>query len=193
MKPVKAADSNLLLILDEQGKGDLPARHGPMNGAAPSEIPAQKLVLIDPSDGTAGEGFETTWEPDDGERRAIVNGAPIILNVWGSAHPPVSLEVGEPPEDAKLKAQYSHDHVMRAFAYFMRRLSRRILLTAQFPTEPSLVVMYAEESIKVTHEQVDVKPAHCLVESPQGDLLCSFEAGHGGKHSWEARGMPPNN
>jgi hypothetical protein len=41
-------------------------------------------------------GFETKWYPDLGEQRAVANGAPIILRVWGQGHPPVSVGAGQP-------------------------------------------------------------------------------------------------
>lgn len=47
-----------------------------------------------------GEGtavMVTAWEPTPDEISRIVAGAPIHLKVLGTDHPPVMLEVGEPP------------------------------------------------------------------------------------------------
>lgn len=38
----------------------------------------------------------SAWIPDREERERIAYGAPIILWVWGTAHPPVSVAVGTP-------------------------------------------------------------------------------------------------
>lgn len=135
MRPIATEDSDITLVLgnDTTGKSDLPA---------------QRCALVNETSGLSSAGFESTWEPDQGERRALANGAPLLLNLWGTQHPPVSLEVGEPPAEANLIAQYSHDTVIRAFAIFMRRLSRQVLLTAQMPSRPQDVTHMAEESLK---------------------------------------------
>lgn len=39
----------------------------------------------------------TAWEPTPDEIAKIVAGAPIHLKVLGTSHPPVMMEVGEPP------------------------------------------------------------------------------------------------
>lgn len=41
--------------------------------------------------------METAWLPTPKEIAAIVAGAPIVLRVIGTTHPPVMLEVGSPP------------------------------------------------------------------------------------------------
>jgi hypothetical protein len=40
----------------------------------------------------------TAWQPTPQEMAAIAKGAPIYLHLQGRSHPPVRLEVGEPPE-----------------------------------------------------------------------------------------------
>lgn len=42
----------------------------------------------------------TAWEPTPDELVRINAGAPILLHVLGTAHPPVRLEVGNPPAEA---------------------------------------------------------------------------------------------
>jgi hypothetical protein len=60
------------------------------------DLPAERCRFRDPRTGDESNGYETTWDPDPGEQKALVNGAPIILRVWGDGHPPISLGVGEP-------------------------------------------------------------------------------------------------
>lgn len=38
----------------------------------------------------------TAWEPTPQELAALNAGAPVLLHVVGTAHPPVRVEVGEP-------------------------------------------------------------------------------------------------
>jgi len=48
-----------------------------------------------------GEGtpaMQTAWLPTPEEIEAINSGAPIILTVIGTAHPPVRMETGESPD-----------------------------------------------------------------------------------------------
>jgi len=49
---------------------------------------------------TVGPAMTSAWEPEPHEVEAIANGAPIYLRVCGTAHPPVSITVGKPPEAA---------------------------------------------------------------------------------------------
>lgn len=37
--------------------------------------------------------LSSVWEPTDLERQAITSGANVMIHVWGSAHPPVAVEV----------------------------------------------------------------------------------------------------
>lgn len=37
--------------------------------------------------------MESAWFPTDEEKAAIAAGRPVILTVWGSAHPPVAVNV----------------------------------------------------------------------------------------------------
>lgn len=40
-----------------------------------------------------GPLLQSEWLPTDQERALIARGAPIILTIFGNAHPPVALEV----------------------------------------------------------------------------------------------------
>jgi hypothetical protein len=46
-------------------------------------------------DRAGGMVMESAWYPTAEERAAIMSGRPIILTVWGRAHPPVSVNVVE--------------------------------------------------------------------------------------------------
>lgn len=50
------------------------------------------------ADGTPA--MESAWFPTPKELEALAAGAPVILEVLGSGHPPVKLSVGKVPEEA---------------------------------------------------------------------------------------------
>jgi hypothetical protein len=95
-----------------------------------------------------GDGtWEQRFELQPGEVRAINNGAPILLAV-SYRDECAELEIGEPSDDRDLVAQYSHGTVMHAFSIFMNRLSAAIRATARIPSDPRVIELWAEESIK---------------------------------------------
>ena len=46
---------------------------------------------------TAGRAMASVWEPTPDEIERIVAGAPVLLTVVGTVHPPVALSVGHLP------------------------------------------------------------------------------------------------
>jgi hypothetical protein len=84
----------------------------------PGKIPGATVNLAKPkdwkdSDGECGDlwvavdragpqGDQTTmrsaWHPNEEEKAAIAAGAPVVLWVWGTGHPPVAVTVGEVPK-----------------------------------------------------------------------------------------------
>lgn len=51
---------------------------------------------------TDGEPWlESVWELNDPEREVIAKGGTIVLRVWGSGTPPVSLNVGPSLEERR--------------------------------------------------------------------------------------------
>lgn len=46
---------------------------------------------------SAGHSMASAWEPTPEELDKLNRGAKVILWVVGSAHPPVAVEVGQPP------------------------------------------------------------------------------------------------
>ena len=64
-------------------------------------LPLRDVVVNSTVDGPQTPAMETAWLPTPDEIVAIVAGAPVILCVLGTAHPPVMLSVGAPPIDAE--------------------------------------------------------------------------------------------
>jgi hypothetical protein len=108
-------------------------------------LPAQRIQAFDPELGETEEDAHhailTTWRPELGERRALVNGALVELVVHGTGHPPVSLTVGE-PED--LEALLLKAHVDRAIGFLFSKLSDH-LAAGTFPKDaPACLELWAE-------------------------------------------------
>jgi len=108
--PVRTPSTNVVLTLPED-KGK-PAEKR-------SDLPAERCV-----DGTGKHLIETVWQPDPGEQKALANGAPVILHVWGAGHPPVSVTAGEPPEESV--RQLPEPWVERALGYMFAALQTHI-------------------------------------------------------------------
>ncbi|QIO64829.1 hypothetical protein [Rhizobium leguminosarum] len=62
-------------------------------------LPLRDVATNDTVNGPDTPAMETAWIPDPDEIAAIVAGAPIILRILGTAHPPVMIFVGEVPSD----------------------------------------------------------------------------------------------
>ena len=48
---------------------------------------------------SAGPAMESAWLPTPRELELIAAGAPIVLGILGTVHPPVYLSVGPAPQD----------------------------------------------------------------------------------------------
>lgn len=57
-------------------------------------LPLRDIVY---EDGTPA--MESAWFPTPKELEALAAGAPVILEVLGTGHPPVKLKTGNPPEN----------------------------------------------------------------------------------------------
>jgi hypothetical protein len=67
-----------------------------VNLGAPRDWSVEQRGACDPlwireRDGT----MESAWYPSDEEKRLIAEGRPVVLSVWGTGHPPVSLNVNQ--------------------------------------------------------------------------------------------------
>lgn len=60
-------------------------------------LPIRDIRIDDPVSGPNAPAMETAWIPTAEEIAAIQRGAPIILRILGTGHPPVMLYVGEEP------------------------------------------------------------------------------------------------
>lgn len=92
-----------------------------------TDLPAERFIADDVPGSDRGIVHETTWTPDQGERRAIANGAPVLLRVWGTAHPPVQILAGEPDAArlGELRALMDERHVSRAIGALFGALAQR--------------------------------------------------------------------
>lgn len=61
-------------------------------------LPLRDVVINDSVTGPNTPAMETAWFPTPDELMALVAGAPIILRVVGTGHPPVMLFTGDIPE-----------------------------------------------------------------------------------------------
>lgn len=60
-------------------------------------LPLRDVIIDCPVNGPRTPAMETAWLPTPDELERIVAGAPVVLRVLGTSHPPVMLEVGEVP------------------------------------------------------------------------------------------------
>lgn len=63
-------------------------------------LPLRDIVINDTVTGPNTPAMETAWLPTPEELAALNAGAPIILRVCGTGHPPVMIYTGEPPSPA---------------------------------------------------------------------------------------------
>lgn len=61
-------------------------------------LPIRDCTMPTTVDGPETPVMQTAWLPTPDEVAAIVAGAPIILSVIGTGHPPVMVGVGAVPE-----------------------------------------------------------------------------------------------
>lgn len=60
-------------------------------------LPLRDVTVHDTVNGPGTPAMETAWLPTPDELARLIAGAPVILRVLGTAHPPVMVEVGEVP------------------------------------------------------------------------------------------------
>lgn len=60
-------------------------------------LPLRDVVINCTVGGPDTPAMETAWFPTPDEIAAIVQGAPVILRVLGTQHPPVMIETGKVP------------------------------------------------------------------------------------------------
>lgn len=61
-------------------------------------LPLRDVLIHDTVTGPGTPAMETAWLPTPDELARLNAGAPVILRVIGTGHPPVMIDVGEAPE-----------------------------------------------------------------------------------------------
>ena len=65
-------------------------------------LPIRDVEVFDEATGALQyRAMESAWEPTPEELARLQAGAPIVLSVIGTAHPPVLLEVGAVPAESE--------------------------------------------------------------------------------------------
>ena len=67
-------------------------------------LPVRDIEVNSTVDGPGTPAMQTAWFPTPAELDAIARGAPIILTLLGSAHPPVLITTGNVPSEAAADA-----------------------------------------------------------------------------------------
>jgi hypothetical protein len=111
MRPVRTEATNTNLTLP--------------GGTADNDLPAEQCTGLLPDGITAVPMFETVWMPDEAETTRLAAGAPIILHVHGTTHPPVSVFVAEGVIDGHAKLDAAH--IERAATLLYSALRERIV------------------------------------------------------------------
>lgn len=115
-------------------------------------LPAKRINAFDPelgeTEADAHQAVLTRWRPDDGERKALANGAcvELVIHVPGEAHPPVSLSVGNPDPEL-LTALLTKDHVDRAVGFFFAALAEQLATKGDLGTP--------EECLELWHKALE--------------------------------------
>lgn len=60
-------------------------------------LPLRDVTINDTVNGPGTPAMETAWLPTPDEVARIIAGAPVVLRVLGTSHPPVMVDVGEVP------------------------------------------------------------------------------------------------
>jgi hypothetical protein len=61
-------------------------------------LPLRDVIIHDTVNGPGTPAMETAWLPTPDELARLAAGAPVVLRVLGTGHPPVMVDVGEVPE-----------------------------------------------------------------------------------------------
>lgn len=61
-------------------------------------LPVRDILVNDTVTGPNSPAMETAWLPSVEEIALLLAGAPLILRVMGTGHPPVMIYVGKAPE-----------------------------------------------------------------------------------------------
>lgn len=62
-------------------------------------LPVRDETIVCTVNGPEQPCMVTAWLPTPAELAALIAGAPVHVRILGSAHPPILVEVGTPPEE----------------------------------------------------------------------------------------------
>lgn len=62
-------------------------------------LPIRDEMVACTVNGPETPAMVTAWFPTPAELAALLAGAPVHLRILGNQHPPVAVEVGDPPSD----------------------------------------------------------------------------------------------
>jgi hypothetical protein len=82
-----------------------------VGGEGVDDLPTEVGVELDPQSGTILRRMRSRWRPDELERSALILGADVVLDVFGSAMPPVRVRVTAPATSLR-KATETVDSVI---------------------------------------------------------------------------------
>lgn len=60
-------------------------------------LPIRDEVIEESVNGPGTPSMVTAWEPTPAELERLSKGAPVLVRILGSAHPPIMVDVGDPP------------------------------------------------------------------------------------------------
>jgi hypothetical protein len=60
-------------------------------------LPIRDVIIHDKTSGQMIQAMQSTWEPTPNELENLNKGARVILTIVGTGHPPVMLDVSDPP------------------------------------------------------------------------------------------------
>lgn len=63
-------------------------------------LPVRDVVLTCTVNGTDTPAMETAWLPTPDEMERIIAGAPIVVRIMGTIHPPIMVEAGDAPAES---------------------------------------------------------------------------------------------
>lgn len=153
-----------------------------------ADLPAERVRLENPEQAGGDVGILSTWLVDEGEVRALANGAPIVLVVTGETHPPISLAVGEPPEETDANPLVNLDHARRAATWLLAELAERLLDDAGLPPAGEVAGLFdralvetkeasAASKIEAVRERAQIAAEDAAVVTPPGMTAHELEDG----------------
>ena len=62
-------------------------------------LPIRDILVENGTSQTLCPAMQTAWTPTPEELKKLISGANVHVTILGTQHPPIILEVGEPPEE----------------------------------------------------------------------------------------------